>query len=228
MADRDGVTSLARAFAPGLVQFQGRRYLIEPPRVWHALTLLGVTGAGAGQDASSLGWGDAALVRRVLRDWWPERLASAACAPEQSLQPALLLVRRLILTRTQEDREALKEERSTKADESLDWDGLVSDYMARYGLAFREVMEEPWPAFLSLARYEGRQRARTWLTYLKAKSAPHVKDERERTRLLDGLREQAGYPTSFEQRKARQPQTWEEQKKVLESLDQYAPPAGQA
>jgi len=209
------VKDLVRTFAPGLVQFAGRRYLLEPPRVWHALTLM-----SAFRGNGSIGRGDAALVRRVLRDWWPPRMASAACAGDD-FDEALEVVGYLVLTRTEEAREKV---RSSREGEEIDWHGLIADFMAVYsGHSWDDVMNMPWPAFLNMARFEGRQRARTWLTYLRAKKIPYIEDDRERERSRDALREEAGWKTSQDLRKEKQPDNWQEQKRAIEALDQYAP-----
>ena len=176
---------------------------------------MSVLSAGGG----SFGPGNAALIRHVLKDWWPPRMASAACAGD--LHHAMQLVENIVLTRTEEKREQIREDQER---EEIDWDGLLSDFMAVYsGHSWEEVMQMPWPAFLNMARFEGRQRARTWLTYLKAKALPHMDDDKERQRAHDALRKQAGYPTSHEIRKEKQPDSWKEQKAAIEALDQYAP-----
>lgn len=152
-----------------IVALDGEEYTIRPATVREALQIIALSEE---RDVEGL--------RRVARQWLPRGLFTKA----DQLGPFIAGVLSQLLADGHK-----AEGKGGRAE--IDYLAEVIDVSHTTSTPIQQVFDWPWPFFLQVLRRAPVVRARDGLSYIRAKSLPHIKSKGERKRAFDQLYQDA-------------------------------------
>ncbi len=197
------ILDFARTLLYTPVAHEGHEHRVAPPSVQTAiLVIASARGAEAALGGNAAHAEDLAILRVALRAWLPEDLADVLTDPvlprayRQGLLARLLFegspMPRAAVLRLLGTPEGTPGEDPIALAEKFDAAEALSRVASTFGDAFGKVMEVRWPLFLLLLREAPRVQAQRDLGMLTLQALPYMKDEAERTKVLDRLRVLSG------------------------------------
>ena len=189
---------------------RGRAHSVRAPLTGEALAILAALESPTTENIL--------VVDEICRRWLPDPVAKAILKRPDGQR--LRVLHDLIMQGVPEKAE--QEPASRDLDEPVyrsrdEWEDIVADYMHAFGLSARQVLEEPWAAFLLMSSKISQVLARDQVRLLYVRGLPYIKNYRERQKAYDDLVERGKLPVLDEvaerERKLRKQREW------LESLD---------
>lgn len=188
---------LLRAYRTHELELDSKVYQVRPMDVEAALLTVHYSEKALKGDEEAL-----QIIREEAKRTLPRllywKLFGLRFSPRRAVMGTVVMTQLVALGIDQKDEaeDSLSPEarykKSMHAFRSTAWNAHIADAAFHLQMTPRQVLREPWPAFLAYIEMTGALRARTEISLIAAKSLPYIESEGERNKAFTALYERAG------------------------------------